>query len=137
MNKCSVESCNSYDVVCRGYCNRHYRQWNRHGVAGTTDRNKRVPGDKWLHRGYIRIKMDPSDPLFVMADKAGRTYEHRLVLARSLGRALYGDETVHHINGEKTDNRLENLQLRSGSHGPGVVRRCNDCGSHNIESIEM
>jgi hypothetical protein len=47
--------------------------------------------------------------------KSIHAYEHRLVLENHLGRKLTSDEHVHHINGDKHDNRLENLEIISNS----------------------
>lgn len=87
--------------------------------------------------GYIRRNLRPDDPLFVMAGRDGSALEHRYVMARSLGRPLDPSETVHHINGDRADNRLENLQLRQGRHGKGARFTCLDCGSHNVAASPL
>ena len=57
--------------------------------------------------GYIGVLVE-SNPF---RDKRGYVMQHRLVIEESIGRYLRKDEVVHHINGIKDDNRLENLLL--------------------------
>lgn len=45
--------------------------------------------------------------------------EHRLVMEGIIGRSLTRNETVHHRNGKRADNRPENLELWSSRHHPG------------------
>lgn len=89
-------------------------------------------GGRYVDKGYVRVRVEPSSPLYVMTDTSGYAAEHRIVMAEAIGRALTSHETVHHINGDTTDNRIENLQLRFGRHGKGVVMCCKDCGSQKI-----
>lgn len=87
--------------------------------------------------GYVLSYVDMSDPLASMRAKAGYVLQHRLVMARALGRPLSRHESVHHINGVRDDNRLENLQLRHGKHGKGIVLRCAHCGSADVAAVEL
>jgi len=77
----------------------------------------RWKGRGYDRRGYVWVK-SPTDYIGIPA-KNGRVYEHVYVVSKSLGRALYPDETVHHKNGIKDDNRIENLELRASNHGAG------------------
>lgn len=90
--------------------------------------------------GYVRVWVDPDDPMAVMvpaSEKGSHVPQHRLVMARLLGRPLFAWEQVHHINGIRNDNRIENLQLVQGAHGNGVVLCCGDCGSSNVVPQEI
>jgi hypothetical protein len=118
-------------------------RWLRMAGLPTRTKGKGPDSARWRGgriigpSGYPAVWVEPDDPMRCMAFGAGYVSEHRLVMARSLGRALTPGETVHHINGDISDNRLENLQLRKGNHGKGVVVACLDCGSHNVGPVPI
>lgn len=60
--------------------------------------------------GYIKINIHPND-FFAHMAVHGYILEHRLIMAKSIGRCLLPWEIVHHKNGIKHDNRRENLQI--------------------------
>jgi transposase-like protein len=95
-------------------------------------------GGRTRHGPYVAVWPSESDLRLVQPMATGYALEHRLVMARHLGRALLPGETVHHKNGVCDDNRIENLQLRQpGRHGHGVVVACLDCGSRNVGHVDL
>ena len=80
------------------YCSRRCL-WNQNG-----GRNRKSES-WWLNlRGYIEGR------IWVNGEQR-RVKQHRWIMERHIGRQLNPNEVVHHINGNKTDNRLENLEL--------------------------
>ena len=90
-----------------GLCNRCYRA----SLVGF--RRKRAKC-RWISKqGYVFIRVYPEDFFHIMAGSTGYVMEHRLVMAKHLGRNLHRWEIVHHKNHVRDDNRIENLQLVS------------------------
>jgi len=118
---CKVDWCvNEHNA--KGYCGNHYRQWKKYGEKLA----KRKPGYS-TKEGYKYLK-DPHKRSVVIA-------EHRLVMENHLGRLLTKNENVHHINGDRLDNRIENLELWNTSQPSG--QRIEDKIKYAIEILNQ
>jgi uncharacterized phage protein (TIGR01671 family) len=100
----------------------------------TTDITNLRAGSKgwYMQNGYIMRKVNnhPNE------DVRGYVAEHRLIYERYLGRFLDKKEVIHHINGNRADNRLENLQIaiENGEHVKKYHRKArNDNGQFICE----
>lgn len=109
---CSVEGCTRLrrsGGVCEMHRHReHYGKPNGHP--------HRAYGEGTINdQGYRLIRM-PDHP---NATINGYVHEHRLVMSTLLSRPLESYETVHHLNGNRSDNRPENLELWNGKQPSG------------------
>jgi len=122
--KCVI--CNEYFKVkpshahlrkcCSRECGKAYRRIlmsgeNNHqfGIKGPNNASFKT-GRRETNYGYI-VVYNPE-----MADRSdGYVLEHRLVMMQHIGRKLEQDEHVHHKNGNRKDNRIENLEILSMS----------------------
>lgn len=112
-------------------CSKTFAQYERDGRPKTCSRtcarkldaqrngghSHNFKGGRWtINSGYVKVlrKEHPR------ADTAGYVLEHVLVMEESLGRHLEPHERVHHRNGRRDDNRVENLELWKHKDPPGV-----------------
>jgi hypothetical protein len=84
------------------------------GLLG--DKHNQWKGGRITHGdGYIQVYVSPDSFFFPMASKQKYVLEHRLIMAKYLGRLLQPWEVIHHKNGIKDDNRIENLELATSN----------------------
>ena len=133
----SVKKKQSYSPRCGSCAHRFIQQEVRDGIRPkpqmTLERHKRLSESKMGNKnpqykkygelnsawkggrhhndGYIHVWIPPDDFFLSMAGVNRMIPEHRLIMAKSLGRCLFPWEVVHHKNGIRDDNRLENLEL--------------------------
>lgn len=117
----------------------HYETDHPFARKGTDSLNWQ--GGVRIHKGYRDI-YNPEHPSNKGKAKHGSNMyvrEHRLVMEEALGRYLRKGEMVHHINGDKLDNGIENLELWVNGHPygqrAGDFKHCPTCTCHQPEII--
>lgn len=94
---CTEDNCGGKGTR-RGLCPKHYMRWHKNGHQETWVRPKGT--GSITEQGYLRY-----------GGNKDRQLAHRLVIADALGWEVLEGMDVHHINGDKLDNRLENLAV--------------------------
>jgi hypothetical protein len=111
---CITAGC-SGAVIANGLCAGCYTRLRKRGTTDYSVKHLRRFEKIVDDHGYVQVP-DPSHP---NARKSKRVPEHRLVMSQFLGRPLHKNENVHHKNGDRADNRIENLELWVVSQPPG------------------
>ena len=106
---CAVPDCDRGHHSA-GYCRSHARRVRLYGDPLGGGPPRRTGAGGWISHGYWAVSV-PAELRHLVPPGRKKEIEHRLVMATALGRPLQPDEVVHHRNGDRLDNRPENLEL--------------------------
>jgi hypothetical protein len=94
---------------------------NNMAIWNTKEKNGMWKGGRSVaSNGYVLVRVGKGHHL---ADVRGYAYEHRVVAEIKLGRKLKAGEQIHHLNGNKADNRKENIEVESSRFSHAVKHR--------------
>lgn len=127
---CTIEGCGKSHAAL-GLCQMHYRRNALYGDPNLKPGRDRTSNRRINQTGYVVVY----DPENETSTANGFGLEHRLIMAAHLGRPLEAHEQVHHKNGIRYDNRIENLELWSTKQPPG--QRIEDKIQYAVEILQQ
>ena len=130
MKTCTVDDCQKKHTA-KGMCQMHYRRNKLYNDPKLRPGRPRKNTASINNNGY-ELLYEPENP---NANVNGLVLVHRKVMSEVLGRPLLRTEQVHHKNGNRSDNRIENLEMWTTHQPQG--QRIEDKIQHAIEILKQ